>query len=104
MANPSTQNKTVFADYCILRAPVISEKFASVSECNQVCFIVDNKASKKDIKNAVERVFDVNVVSVQTIIRKGKQRMFKGRRARLGDKKHAIVRLADGQRIAFDGV
>jgi large subunit ribosomal protein L23 len=97
-------DRITFSDYCVLRSPIITEKVASLAENNQYCLLVDSRASKLEIKRAVERVFNVTVISIQTMLRKGKNRMFKGRRARLSDEKRAIVRLADGQSIAFEGV
>ncbi|MDR1208444.1 MAG: 50S ribosomal protein L23 [Holosporales bacterium] len=104
MVDNKHSSRTNFSDYCILRGPVVSEKIASFSDKNQYCLLVDLRASKLEVKRAVERVFDVTVVSVQTIVRKGKKRVFKGRRARLSDEKRAIVRLAAGQNIVFEGV
>jgi large subunit ribosomal protein L23 len=56
-------------------------------------------ATKPQIKEAVEKLFDVKVKSVNTLRRKGKQRVFKGRYGRTSDTKRAIVTLEEGQTI-----
>lgn len=85
--------------YDIVRAPVITEKATLVSEHNQVVFRVPLDASKPEIKAAVEGLFGVTVKAVNTLIRKGKTRRFRGRPGRLSDVKKAIVTLAEGQSI-----
>lgn len=85
--------------YEILRSPVITEKATLASEHNQVTFQVPLDASKPEIKSAVEGLFDVQVVSINTLIRKGKTKRFRGRPGRQKDTKKAIVRLAEGQSI-----
>lgn len=100
MASSST-NKVVFKDYDILRYPVITEKSTKAGESGQYFFVVDKRANKDDIKSAVERVFEVKVKSVNTMIKKGKLKAFKGRRALLSDVKKAMVRLEDGYSITL---
>jgi large subunit ribosomal protein L23 len=56
-------------------------------------------ASKTDIKSAVESLFNVKVKAVNTLVRKGKRKVFKGIRAQLSDTKKAIVTLAEGHSI-----
>ena len=85
--------------YEILRSPVITEKATLASEHNQVTFQVPLDASKPEIKNAVEGLFDVQVLSVNTLVRKGKTKRFRGRPGRQKDTKKAVVRLAEGQSI-----
>ena len=85
--------------YEILRSPVITVKATLGSEHNQVTFQVPLDASKPEIKSAVEGLFDVQVVSVNTLIRKGKTKRFRGRPGRQKDTKKAVVRLAEGQSI-----
>ena len=65
--------------YDVLIAPVITEKATMASEHNKVVFKVARTATKPQIKEAVEKLFDVKVKSVNTLIRKGKIRIFKGR-------------------------
>ena len=83
----------------IIRAPVITEKATLVSEFNQVVFKVARNASKPEIKAAVEKLFNVKVKSVNTILRKGKLKTFKNIRALQSDVKRAIVTLEEGHSI-----
>jgi large subunit ribosomal protein L23 len=85
--------------YDVIVSPVITEKSTLVSEANQIIFNVAPKATKKEIKNAIETLFKVKVKSVNTLVRKGKLKTFRGRRALQSDVKKAIVTLVDGQHI-----
>ncbi|MGH6936417.1 MAG: 50S ribosomal protein L23 [Methylocella sp.] len=85
--------------YDVIVAPVITEKATMASEANQVIFKVRNNATKPEIRAAVERLFDVKVEAVNTLIRKGKRRVFKGTRGVRSDFKKAVVTLAEGQKI-----
>jgi large subunit ribosomal protein L23 len=85
--------------YNIIRSPAITEKGTLVSEHNQVVFNVARDATKPEIKKAIEGLFGVKVKSVNTLIRKGKQRRFKGQLATLSDIKRAYVTLEEGQRL-----
>ena len=85
--------------YDIIVAPVVTEKATLASEHNKVLFKVSSKATKPQIKEAVEKLFDVKVKSVNTLVRKGKIRAFRGARGRQSDVKQAIVTLEEGHRI-----
>jgi len=85
--------------YDVIIAPVITEKATIASERNQVTFKVRRTATKPQIKEAVEKLFDVKVKSVNTLIRKGKVRTFRGSPGRQSDVKKAIVTLEEGHRI-----
>jgi large subunit ribosomal protein L23 len=85
--------------YDVIVAPVITEKATNASERNQVVFRVARHATKPEIKEAVEKLFDVKVKHVNTLIRKGKIRVFRGRRGLLSDVKNAVVTLEEGHRI-----
>ncbi len=85
--------------YDVILSPVITEKATMASEHNKVMFRVAPHATKLQIKEAVEKLFDVKVKSVNTLIRKGKIRNFRGRRGELSDVKNAVVTLAEGHRI-----
>jgi large subunit ribosomal protein L23 len=80
-------------------SPAITEKSTLASEQNQVVFNVARKASKPEIKAAVEALFGVKVTAVNTHVRKGKLKRFRGTVGRLSDVKKAIVTLADGHSI-----
>jgi large subunit ribosomal protein L23 len=85
--------------YDVIRRPVITERSTAVSEHNKVIFQVAPSATKSQIKAAVEALFKVKVKSVNTLIRKGKNKRFRGIAGRTGDTKRAIVTLQEGQMI-----
>jgi large subunit ribosomal protein L23 len=85
--------------YDVIRAPLVTEKSTMASENSQVVFKVAMSATKPEIKEAVERLFNVKVLAVNTLIRKGKTKRFKGVRGHQSDFKKAIVTLAEGQAI-----
>jgi large subunit ribosomal protein L23 len=85
--------------YDIILSPVITEKATMASEHGQVMFRVAAHATKPQIKEAVEKLFDVKVKSVNTLVRKGKTRGFRGTRGEQSDVKKAIVTLEEGHRI-----
>ena len=85
--------------YDVIIAPVITEKATMGSEYNKVMFKVARTATKPQIKEAVEKLFDVKVKSVNTLIREGKVKAFKGRMGQQSDVKRAIVTLEEGHRI-----
>ena len=85
--------------YDTILAPVITEKATLLSDHNKVVFRVDLNSTKEDIATAVEELFKVKVVKVNTLIQKGKTKRFRGRRGRRSDIKKAIVTLEDGQSI-----
>ena len=85
--------------YDVILAPHITEKTTTLSEFNAVVFKVSNDATKPEIKAAVEALFDVNVVGVNTLVQKGKTKKWKGRDYTKSDVKKAIVTLAAGQSI-----
>ena len=85
--------------YDIIRNPVVTEKSTIASEVNQVVFDVAIDATKPQIKKAVEELFSVKVKAVNTNVRKGKVKRFRGIIGRRKDVKKAIVTLVDGQSI-----
>jgi large subunit ribosomal protein L23 len=85
--------------YDVIRTPSITEKSTMVSEQNQVVFNVAKDATKPEIKAAVEALFGVKVKAVNTLLRKGKTKRFKGIAGRQKDVKKAIITLVDGQSI-----
>ena len=86
-------------NYDVIVAPVVTEKSTLVSEQNQVVFKVAKDATKPQIKKAVEQLFGVKVTAVNTALRKGKVKRFRGRLGKQSDTKRAFVRLAEGQAI-----
>lgn len=85
--------------YDIIRSPVITEKSTMASESNQVVFNVASSADKPMIKAAVEALFEVKVKAVNTLVRKGKVKRFRGIKGRQSDVKKAIVTLEEGHSI-----
>ncbi len=85
--------------YDVIVAPVITEKATAASDYNQVVFKVSRTATKPQIKAAVEQLFDVKVTSVNTLIRKGKRKTFRGFKGQQSDVKKAVVTLAEGHSI-----
>ena len=85
--------------YDVIVSPIITEKATIASENNQVVFKVRRNATKPQIKAAVEKLFDVKVTAVNPLLRKGKNKVFRGVRGVQQDMKKAIVTLADGHRI-----
>ena len=85
--------------YDVILAPHITEKSTLLSEHNGVVFKVANDATKPQIKEAVEALWDVKVTGVNTIVQKGKTKRWKGRPYKRSDSKKAIVTLAEGQSI-----
>ena len=83
--------------YDVIVAPHITEKTTLLSEHNAVVFKVADKATKPQIKAAVEALFDVNVVGVNTLTQKGKTKRWKGKPYKRSDVKKAVVTLAEGQ-------
>jgi large subunit ribosomal protein L23 len=85
--------------YDVIIAPVITEKATMASEHNKVMFKVARSATKPQIKEAVEKLFDVKVKSVNTLLRGGKIKAFKGTVGQQSETKRAIVTLEEGHRI-----
>ncbi|MFZ1812927.1 MAG: 50S ribosomal protein L23 [Rhizobiaceae bacterium] len=86
-------------NYDVIVSPVITEKSTLASESNQVVFNVAKNATKPAIKKAVEALFGVKVTAVNTLVRKGKVKRFRGTVGKQSDVKKAVVTLADGQSI-----
>jgi large subunit ribosomal protein L23 len=85
--------------YDVIVAPVVTEKATIASEHNKVVFKVAAKATKPQIKEAVEKLFDVKVRKVNTLVRKGKTKIFRGNLGSQSDTKRAVVTLEEGHRI-----
>jgi len=85
--------------YDVIVSPVITEKATALSEQNKVVFRVRPDATKPQIKEAVEKLFEVKVRSVNTLVTKGKVKVFRGRKGQRSDVKKAVVTLEPGQTI-----
>jgi large subunit ribosomal protein L23 len=98
-ARPRKPTLTREAMYALIRNPIVTEKSTAVSQHNQVMFRVALNATKPQIKEAVEGLFGVKVLTVNTLVQKGKTKRFKGRPGKRSDVKKAFVKLAPGQEI-----
>ena len=85
--------------YDTIVSPVITEKATMLSEQNKVVFRVAPNATKPQIAEAIENLFKVTVVKVNTLNVKGKTKRFRGREGKRSDVKKAIITLAEGQSI-----
>jgi len=85
--------------YTKITSPIITEKSTMISEQNKVVFRVPLDATKPQIKEAIEALFNVNVIGVNTMVVKGKTKQFRGIPGKRSDVKKAIVTLKDGQSI-----
>ena len=89
----------------VLIAPVISEKsYDRIADSNSYTFFVHPKTDNPQIKKAVEQMFDVNVLRVNTMYRKGKKKRFGYVFGQQSTKKIAIVTLSEGETIEAFGV
>ena len=90
--------------YRVILAPRVTEKTTRVGDSgNQYVFRVLKDATKSEVRNAVESLFDVKVESVRTVTVKGKNKTFRMRHGKRSDWKKAYVRLQEGQVIDFLG-
>ena len=103
MAKKQQQAAPDARHYDIVLAPHITEKSTMLSETNAVVFKVAPKASKPEIKAAVEALFNVKVTNVNTIVSKGKTKRWKGKPYQRSDVKKAIITLAEGNSIDVTG-
>lgn len=90
---------SAFKHYDTIIKPVITEKATLLSEHNKVVFRVPLDATKDQVKEAVEKLFNVKVGSVNTIRHKGKTKLFRGQVGKRSDTKKAIVTLLAGYSI-----
>jgi large subunit ribosomal protein L23 len=83
----------------VILEPVVSEKSYSLLDQNSYTFVVHPDANKTEIRQAVEKIWDVKVLSVNTLNRKGKLKRFRFVEGRRPNSKRAIVKLAEGDKI-----
>ena len=89
--------------YNTIVSPVITEKATKISENNQFVFKVKIDSNKKEIKEAIEKLFKVKVKSIKTIKTKGKNKIFKGTKGRRSDYKKAVICLNKGENLDYSG-
>ena len=88
--------------YGIIQRPLVTEKsLAHNAERNKVSFLVNRDANKQEIREAVERIFAVKVLEINTIFIKGKRKRTRTREGKRSDQKKAIVTLRQGDKIEF---
>jgi large subunit ribosomal protein L23 len=85
--------------YDVILSPMVTEKATNLSQHNKVVFRVARTATKPEIKEAVEKLFNVKVKGVNTLVHKGKTKRFRGVRGLQGDVKKAVVTLEEGHTI-----
>lgn len=83
----------------VILAPVVSEKSYSLLDQNAYTFVVHPEANKTEIRQAVEAIWDVKVINVNTVNRKGKSKRFRYTMGKRPDTKRAVVKLAEGHKI-----
>ncbi|HET7483062.1 MAG TPA: 50S ribosomal protein L23 [Actinomycetota bacterium] len=83
----------------VILAPVVSEKSYALIDQNSYTFVVHPEANKTEIRQAVEKIWNVKVTSVNTLNRKGKVKKFRYTSGRRADTKRAIVKLEEGHKI-----
>lgn len=83
----------------VILAPVVSEKSYSLLDANSYTFVVHPESNKVEIRQAVEAIWGVKVVSVNTVNRKGKTKRFRNAKGKRPDTKRAIVKLVEGDKI-----
>ncbi|MBC50448.1 MAG: 50S ribosomal protein L23 [Pelagibacteraceae bacterium] len=85
--------------YDLIKKPIITEKGTLLSNNSQIVFSIPMNASKTIVKQAVEKLFGVNVKKINIIISKGKTKRFKGKMGKRKNEKKAIISLEEGQKI-----
>ena len=83
----------------IIKKPLLTEKSTNLNQYNQYSFIVNKHSNSNEIKKAIEKIFKVKVVKINTSIMRGKLKSFKGKMGYQKDYKKAIVTLAEGNTI-----
>ena len=85
--------------YDLIKKPIITEKGTLLSNNSQIVFSIPMNANKTIIKQAVEKLFGVNVKKINIVISKGKTKTFKGKKGKRKNEKKAIISLEEGQKI-----
>ena len=83
----------------IIHRPLMTEKSTTLNQFNQYSFLVNKNSNVNEIKSAIEKIFKVKVIKVNTSILRGKVKSFKGNVGYKKDIKKAIVTLAEGNTI-----
>ena len=83
----------------IIHRPLMTEKSTNLNQFNQYSFLVNKNSNVNEIKSAIEKIFKVKVIKVNTSILRGKVKSFKGNVGYRKDTKKAFVTLAEGNTI-----
>ena len=95
-------NKKIISEekaYSIIQKPLMTEKSTNLNQYNQYSFVVSKESNSNEIKQAIEKIFKVKVIKINTSIIKGKLKSFKGNLGYKNDIKKAIVTLSEGNTI-----
>lgn len=96
------RNKKIISEekaYSIIQKPLMTEKSTNLNQYNQYSFVVSKKSNSNEIKQAIEKIFKVKVIKINTSIIRGKLKSFKGNLGYKNDIKKAIVTLSEGNTI-----
>tara|TARA_B100000886_G_C20368472_1_gene468429 strand:+ start:346 stop:660 length:315 start_codon:yes stop_codon:yes gene_type:complete len=93
------QNISLEKAMSILKKPITTEKSTNLQQFNQYSFIVSKNSNSNEIKNAIETIFKVKVIKINTSIVRGKMKSFKGTYGFRKDVKKAIITLKEGNTI-----
>ena len=85
--------------YDKIYSPILTEKSTALSDQNKIVFKVPNKANKKNLKKNIEKIFKVNVIKVNIINKKSRNKITRGRKVKVSGFKKAIITLKKGQSI-----
>ena len=85
--------------YDKILSPIVTEKSTKLSEMSKVVFKVNSSANKKSVKKNIEKIFKVNVVKVNIINKKSRNKITRGRKVKISGYKKAIITLKKGQSI-----
>ena len=83
----------------IIHKPLLTEKSTNLNQFNKYSFFVTKNSNSQEIKQAIENIFNVKVIKVNTLINRGKLKSFKGSLGYKKDQKKAIVTLSEGNTI-----
>jgi len=96
------RNKKIISEekaYSIIQKPLMTEKSTNLNQYNQYSFVVSKESNSNEIKQAIEKIFKVKVIKINTSIIRGKLKSFKGNLGYKNDIKKAIVTLSEGNTI-----
>ncbi len=95
------KNKIISSEkaYSIIKKPLTTEKSTTLQQYNQYTFLVSKESNTNEIKQAIEKIFKVKVIKINTSVLRGKLKSFKGNYGFRRDEKKAIITLKEGNTI-----